>query len=56
MVPKRLAVIFNDLFEKRREGDYMDFVFFSEEDVKPLLHHAEAFVTHIKNLLEKDAL
>gem|GEM_PF-5687922 len=34
----------------------MDFVFFSEEDVKPLLHHAEAFVTHIKNLLEKDAL
>jgi uncharacterized protein (UPF0332 family) len=29
-VPKELAPIYNDLFERRQEGDYMDFVDFEE--------------------------
>ena len=29
-VPRELAQIYNDLFEKRQEGDYIDFVKFDE--------------------------
>jgi uncharacterized protein (UPF0332 family) len=34
-VPKELAQIYNDLFERRQEGDYMDFVDFEESQVRP---------------------
>ena len=29
-IPKDLARIYNDLFERRQEGDYIDFVIFQE--------------------------
>lgn len=32
-IPKDLARIFNDLFERRQEGDYTDFVSFQESQV-----------------------
>ena len=25
-IPKKMAILYNDLFEKRQEGDYVDFV------------------------------
>lgn len=43
-IPKEMAQVFNDLFEKRREGDYMDFVRFDEVSVRPWMPRAEAFV------------
>jgi uncharacterized protein (UPF0332 family) len=52
-VPKEKARIFNDLFERRQEGDYMDFVSFEESQVLPWLPEAEAFVEKIAVLVEK---
>lgn len=52
-VPKEKARIFNDLFERRQEGDYVDFVSFEESQVLPWLPEAEAFVENIAVLIEK---
>jgi len=52
-LPKDKARIFNDLFERRQEGDYMDFVSFEESQVLPWLPEAEAFVEKIAVLIEK---
>jgi uncharacterized protein (UPF0332 family) len=52
-VTKEKARIFNDLFERRQEGDYVDFVSFEESQVQPWIPEAEAFVENIAVLIEK---
>ncbi len=52
-VSKEKARIFNDLFERRQEGDYVDFVSFEESQVLPWLPGVEAFVESIADLIEK---
>ena len=52
-VSKQKARIFNDLFERRRESDYMDFVSFEESQVRPWIAEAEAFVENIAVLIGK---
>jgi uncharacterized protein (UPF0332 family) len=52
-VPKDKARIFNDLFERRQEGDYVDFVSFEESQVLLWLPEAEAFVQNLTALIEK---
>jgi len=52
-VPKDKARIFNDLFERRQEGDYVDFVSFEESQVLLWLPEAEAFVKNLADLIEK---
>ena len=52
-IPKKMAVLYNDLFEKRQEGDYVDFVYFSESEITPLIRKTEDFVNHIENILGK---
>lgn len=52
-VPKDKARIFNDLFERRQEGDYVDFVSFEESQVLLWLPEAEAFVQNLAALIEK---
>lgn len=47
MVPKRMARIYNDLFERRQESDYTDFTDFQESQVAPWISEAEKFVEHI---------
>ena len=53
-VPRELARIYNDLFERRQEGDYADFVCFQADQVRPWMPQTEAFIAHIKALLGKD--
>jgi uncharacterized protein (UPF0332 family) len=43
-VPKEMARIYNDLFERRQEGDYDDFIVFDAVDVQNWLSEAESFV------------
>jgi len=50
-ISKDAAQIFNDLFERRQEGDYVDFVRFQESQVRTWMPQAEAFVGHIADLL-----
>ena len=45
------ARIFNDLFERRQEGDYVDFVQFEESQVRMWMPQAEVFVETIAGLL-----
>jgi len=44
--------MYNDLFERRQEGDYMDFVDFEESQVRPWIARAEQFVEHIVSIVE----
>lgn len=54
-VPKDLARIYNDLFERRQEGDYIDFVSFNETQVFPWISQAKKFVEHIKALAQLES-
>ncbi len=53
-VPKHLARICNDLFERRQEGDYIDFVTFQESQVLPRISEAEEFIEYIAKLSETE--
>jgi uncharacterized protein (UPF0332 family) len=53
-VPRDLARVYNDLFERRQEGDYADFVRFQADQVRPWIPQTEAFIAHMKTLLSKD--
>ena len=53
-VPKEKARIYNDLFERRQEGDYVDFIDFDESQVLLWFPEAESFVENIALLIEKD--
>ena len=46
------ARIFNDLLERRQEGDYVDFVQFQEAQVRAWMPQAEVFVERIAELLK----
>jgi uncharacterized protein (UPF0332 family) len=46
-VPRELAPIYNDLFERRQEGDYMDFVDFEEAQVRPWIDRVEQLIDHL---------
>ena len=53
-IPKDLARIYNDLFERRQEGDYIDFVRFQESQVLPWISKAEQLIGYITSLIEKE--
>jgi len=52
-IPKDLARIYNDLFERRQEGDYIDFVSFKESQVLPWIAKAEELIGYIAAFVEK---
>ncbi|MFO7614360.1 MAG: HEPN domain-containing protein [Bacteroidales bacterium] len=52
-IPKDLARIFNDLFERRQEGDYIDFVSFQESQVLPWISKAEKLIEYIAGLIQE---
>jgi len=53
-VAKEMAQIYNDLFERRQESDYLDFVRFKESQVCPWISKAEAFIKHIETIINPD--
>ena len=53
-VAKEMAQIYNDLFERRQESDYLDFIRFKESQVSPWISKAEAFVKHIGAIINSD--
>lgn len=56
IVSKELASIYNDLFERRQESDYIDFIDFHEHQVLPWISKAESFVEHIRNIIEHEII
>lgn len=53
-VAKEMAQIYNDLFERRQESDYLDFIRFKESQVSPWISKAEEFVKHIETIINSD--
>ena len=53
-IPKELARIYNDLFERRQEGDYIDFVKFEKSQVMPWISDAEQLIEYIVKLSKKE--
>ena len=53
-VSKEMGKLYNDLFESRQEGDYEDFIRFTEEDVAPMLFQAENFIELIGRLIAEE--
>jgi uncharacterized protein (UPF0332 family) len=51
ILPKQTAEIYNDLFDDRQEGDYTDFISFSEDHVMPQIEKARSFIDAIKKYL-----
>jgi uncharacterized protein (UPF0332 family) len=47
VIPRDLARLYNDLFERRQESDYADFVRFQADQVRPWIPQTEAFIAHI---------
>ena len=45
--------LYNQLFEARQEGDYVDFVIFDRDLVEPWLQAVQEFIKEIKHLSEK---
>jgi len=54
IVSKELAAIYNDLFERRQESDYIDFMDFQEHQVVPWSSRSQSFVEHIRNITERE--
>ena len=53
-VPKDYAKTFNDLFERRQESDFVDFVQFTERQVHPWLKQTEEFVAYVNDLIQSE--
>ncbi len=53
-VPKDYAKTFNDLFERRQESDYVDFVRFTEQQVHPWVEQTEKFISFIDSLIRNE--
>ncbi len=51
-IPKNIAIIYNDLFERRQESDYEDFVDFNESQVRPWISKTDSFINHIIDLVK----
>lgn len=45
--------LYNQLFEARQEGDYVDFVNLGSDSVEPYVSMVKEFIDQIKQLLEK---
>jgi uncharacterized protein (UPF0332 family) len=54
VVPRDLARLYNDLFERRQESDYADFVRFQAGQVRPWIPQTEAFIAHMTSLLNPE--
>ncbi|MBN1868212.1 HEPN domain-containing protein [Candidatus Sumerlaeota bacterium] len=52
-VSKELAQLYNDLFDRRQESDYADFVRIEPSRVEPWIETTERFIAHIAAMIER---
>jgi uncharacterized protein (UPF0332 family) len=51
ILEKQYGQLYNNLFNKRQEGDYQDFQFFEEKTIKPLIEKTSLFIEEIGKLV-----
>jgi len=54
IIQAELGEFYNDLYEKRHEGDYTDFIEFTQERVSEMYESAAGFVDEFVQLIEKE--
>ncbi len=47
----RYGKLYSDLFNKRQEGDYEDFLKFTEHEIQPLISDVADFIAEVKTIL-----
>jgi uncharacterized protein (UPF0332 family) len=52
-ISKNLAQTYNDLFERRQESDYIDYVSFQESQVLPWISKADELIGYLTSLVQK---
>lgn len=52
LISKDFGKLYNDLFNKRQEGDYEDFQIFDKNTIEPLITQVEEFLVAIENLIK----
>ena len=52
ILDKSMGKLYNQLFEARQEGDYVDFVSFDRDLVEPWILKVKSFIEDIKHLCE----
>jgi uncharacterized protein len=55
-VPRELGLFYNRIFSKRKDGDYEDFIVFTEQDIAPIIQQTEIFVETIENLIAQQTI
>lgn len=53
ILDKGFSSLYSDLMSKRHEGDYDDFIEFTENEITPLIADVQNFIDKIKELIEK---
>jgi len=53
LIEKHLGKFYSDMFDRRQQGDYKDFVKFVKEDVKEWIKKAEEFMDKLEELTLK---
>lgn len=51
LLNKDFGKLYNNLFNKRQEGDYQDFQSFDKETIEPLIEKVEFFIRTIENMI-----
>ena len=54
IISKDQARLYNDLFERRQEADYSDFVYFEESEILPLLPQVRDLLDLISKILTQN--
>lgn len=54
IISHEMGKFYSQLFELRQTGDYDDWKVVTENDIKPLEPHAEAFLNTIETLIRQD--
>ena len=52
-IDRKFGELYTDLFSKRQESDYEDFLNFTKEDIYPLLPRVEEFIETIVKEIDK---
>lgn len=52
LVSRDFGTLYNDLFENRQDADYVDYVSFDEQRVRPWIEGAQRFVTQVEEILQ----
>ncbi len=51
-VPREMAQIYNDLFERRQESDYLDFIRFDQSQVHAWIPKVQEFIKLVETIIK----